>query len=517
MGWTDNSGNTGTVYSTSSANTTYSVGTSSVTFYAKWSKNTYFVSYDSQGGSSVVSSTYQIGDTVTLPAGPTKTGYTFAGWFAAATGGTTLGSTYAPSGVGNITLYSQWTPIAYRVYYSSNNGNSGTVPSDATNYNITNVVTVVGNTANVGRTGYTWAGWNTAADGSGTTYQAAATLTMGSADVTLYAKWTAINYTITYNGNGFTTGTVPTDTNNYNIGGTISIAGSNGLARTGYTFLGWTVAADGTGTVMTSGYGLTVGSSDVTVYAKWSANTYTITYLANGASGSPSATSATYTTDGTTVTFPTVGTMQKAGHSFSGWATSSNGPPLTSPYTTVSDVTLVAVWTAINYTISYNSNGGSTTPTQSALPMGQSFALASGITKPNGPNNEVYAFVGWSDGTSTWQPGSSYLVKTANLSFAAIWVQVFEVNYLLNGASSTQPSNQLKNDGDVITLAAAPTRAGYEFQGWMDQSGQTFAASASYTVGILHYTLNAVWAAIKALANSAWIAGDICAVGAAGG
>lgn len=497
VGWTDNSGNTGTVYSTSSANTTYSVGTSSVTFYAKWSKNTYFVSYDSQGGSSVVSSTYQIGDTVTLPAGPTKTGYTFAGWFAAATGGTTLGSTYAPSGVGNITLYSQWTPIAYRVYYSSNNGNSGTVPSDATNYNITNVVTVVGNTANVGRTGYTWAGWNTAADGSGTTYQAAATLTMGSADVTLYAKWTAINYTITYNGNGFTSGTVPTDTNNYNIGGTISIAGSNGLARTGYTFLGWTVAADGTGTVMTSGYGLTVGSSDVTVYAKWSANTYTITYLANGASGSPSATSATYTTDGTTVTFPTVGTMQKAGHSFSGWATSSNGPPLTSPYTTVSDVTLVAVWTAINYTISYNSNGGSTTPTQSALPMGQSFALASGITKPNGPNNEVYAFVGWSDGTSTWQPGSSYLVKTANLSFAAIWVQVFEVNYLLNGASSTQPSNQLKNDGDVITLAAAPTRAGYEFQGWMDQSGQTFAASASYTVGILHYTLNAVWAAIN--------------------
>ena len=496
-GWTDNSGNTGTVYSTSGANTTYSVSTSSITLYAKWSKNTYFISYDVQGGSSAVSSTYQIGDTVTLPSGPTKTGYTFAGWFAAATGGTTLGSTYAPSGVGNITIFAQWTPIAYRVYYSSNNGNSGTVPSDSTNYNITYTVTVVGNTANAGRTGYTWAGWNTSADGSGTTYQATATFTMGSADVTLYAKWTAINYTITYNGNGFTSGTVPANTNNYNIGGTISIAGSNGIARTGYTFLGWTVAADGTGTVMTSGYGLTVGSSDLTVYAKWSANSYTITYLANGASGSPSATSATYTTDGTAVTFPTVGTMQKAGHSFSGWATTSSGPPLTSPYTTASDVTLVAVWTAINYTISYNSNGGSTTPTQSSLPMGQSFALASGITKPNGSNGEVYAFVGWSDGSSTWQPGSSYLVKTANVSFTALWVQVFEVNYILNGATSSQPSNQLKNDGDVITLAAAPTRTGYEFQGWTDQSGQSFAAGATYTVGIIHYTLNAVWAAIN--------------------
>lgn len=496
-GWTDDSGNTGTLYLPGTANTTYTVGSSNITFYAKWSKDTYFIAYDSQGGSSVLSSTYQIGDTVTLAAGPTKTGYTFAGW-ATTVGGNSVGLTYAPSGIGLVTLYAKWTAVNYRLYYSSNSGNGGTVPSDTNNYNIGGTVTVAGNTSNVSRTGYTWAGWNTAADGSGTTYQGAATFTMGSADVTLYAKWTAINYNITYNANGATSGTAPTDSNSYNIGQTISILGFNQLQRTGYSWAGWTTASDGSGTAMQSGYGLTVGSSNITVYAKWNALTYTVTFSANGASGSPSATSATYTTGGTAITLPTVGTMAKIGNSFSGWSTTSNGTPLTSPYTTSSDVTLVAVWTPINYTITYNANGGSSTPTQAVLPMGQQFSLASGISKPNGPNNEVYAFTGWTDGSSNYQAGATYTVGTANLTFTAQWVRVYEVNYVMNGATSTQPSNQLKNDGDVITLASAPTKPGYTFQGWMDQSGQTFSAGqANYTVGLLHYTLNAQWSAIN--------------------
>ena len=83
-----------------------------ITLYARWSPISYNVTYDEQSGSAVNDNTYTIGSTVTLPAAPSRDGYTFDGWFASSTGGTALGATYAPSGTGDITLYAQWTKVA---------------------------------------------------------------------------------------------------------------------------------------------------------------------------------------------------------------------------------------------------------------------------------------------------------------------------------------------------------------------------------------------------------------------
>lgn len=496
VGWTIGQADTGTVYVLNSAQETITVGSSSFSAYAKWSKDTYYITYDSQQGTSVLNSAYQIGDTVTLATGSTRTGYTFAGW-ASTIGGSSVGSTYSPPGIGTVTLYAKWTAINYQITYDSNTATSGSVPTDSNNYNIGGRVTVLGNISNLARAGYTWSGWNTASNGSGTTYLTGATFTMGSSDVTLYAKWVPIDYTITYNGNGATSGSVPIDSNNYHVNEVVSISSSNGITRTGYTFAGWTVASDNTGTVMNSGYALTFGASNITVYAKWSANTYTVTFAQNGASGSPSATSASYTTGGAAITLPTVGTMSKPGYSFSGWSTTSNGTPISGSYTTSVDVTLVALWTAVNYTITYVPNGGSSTPTQSSLQIGQSFTLATGITRPNGSQGEVYAFVGWNDGTSTYQPGYTYQVGSSNVTLTASWVRVFEVSYAFNGSPDTPPANQLKFDGASITLAAAPSYAGHIFEGWTDQSNQMFNAGANYTVGSQHYLIRAVWSAIN--------------------
>ena len=71
----------------------------------------YTVVYDTQGGSSVTAGSYIIASSVTLPAGPTRSGFTFAGWFTATTGGTALGTSYSPPSTGNITLYAQWTAV----------------------------------------------------------------------------------------------------------------------------------------------------------------------------------------------------------------------------------------------------------------------------------------------------------------------------------------------------------------------------------------------------------------------
>ncbi|MBN2796153.1 MAG: InlB B-repeat-containing protein, partial [Clostridia bacterium] len=89
----------------------------------------------------------------------------------------------------------------YTVTYNGNGNTGGSVPTDGNNYPNGNTVTVLGNTGSLVRTGYTFAGWNTAANGSGTSYTGGNTFSIGTSNVTLYAQWTAIDYTITYNGN----------------------------------------------------------------------------------------------------------------------------------------------------------------------------------------------------------------------------------------------------------------------------------------------------------------------------
>lgn len=104
-GWNTQANGQGTAYTNQEV---YSFD-EPLTLYAQWQLIPYTVTYDSQGGSSVSNGSYTIGSTINLASPPTRQGYTFTGWFTNPTGGTALGSTYSPSGTGNITLYAQWT------------------------------------------------------------------------------------------------------------------------------------------------------------------------------------------------------------------------------------------------------------------------------------------------------------------------------------------------------------------------------------------------------------------------
>jgi uncharacterized repeat protein (TIGR02543 family) len=159
------------------------------------------------------------------------------------------------------------------VVYDRNGATSGTVPFDANEYESGDTVTVLGNTGSLVRTGYTYTGWNTAADGSGTTRAQGATFSMGNSTVRLYAKWTPDSvptYTVTYNANGATGGTIPVDATNYEAGQTVTAAGNTGsLTKTSYTFEGWNTTSDGSGTDRAPGSTFSMGSVNVTLYAKW--------------------------------------------------------------------------------------------------------------------------------------------------------------------------------------------------------------------------------------------------------
>ncbi len=173
----------------------------------------------------------------------------------------------------------------YTVTYNGNGNTGGDVPVDNAKYQQGQAVTILGNTGQLAKTNLFFAGWNSQADGNGTTYIPERTFMMGTANVILYAKWTANpTYTVTYHPNGSTSGFVPTDNANYQQGQPVTVLGNPGnLAKTGYIFSGWNTLANGSGTTYNPNETFTMGAAAVTLYAKWTtpAGTYLLQYCSD--------------------------------------------------------------------------------------------------------------------------------------------------------------------------------------------------------------------------------------------
>ena len=141
--------------------------------------------------------------------------------------------------------------VKYHVTYEGNGSTGGTVPTDATEYANDAEVTVLGNTGSLVKEGYTFAGWNTAADGSGTTYTAGNKFHILH-DMTLYAKWTICDYTINWqvNGASWTEGSPATSATYGTQPTSIPTAPTSGNCDGSKVFIGWS-ATSITGTTST--------------------------------------------------------------------------------------------------------------------------------------------------------------------------------------------------------------------------------------------------------------------------
>ena len=202
-----------------------------------------------------------------------KSGFAFARWNTAADGS---GASYSEGEQftinANTTLYAQWTPT-YTVTYDGNTNTSGNTPIDVSSpYLSASLVTVLGNSGSpvLEKSGFAFAGWNTEANGSGTSYSPASTFTI-NANTTLYAQWTP-TYTVTYNGNTNTSGNPPIDGSSpYVSTSLVTVLGNSGspvLAKTGSTFAGWNTQANGSGTSYSPASTFTI-NANTTLYAQW--------------------------------------------------------------------------------------------------------------------------------------------------------------------------------------------------------------------------------------------------------
>ena len=313
-----------------------------------------------------------------------RTGYTFSGWNTLANGSGTSyadGATYPFTAA--LTLYAQWTPD---VTFNGNGSTSGTMNIETAN--IATALTV--NTYT--RTGYNFAGWNTLANGSGTSYADGATYPFTVA-LTLYAQWTADYYNVTFIGNGSTSGTMNAESDN-----TSTPLTTNAFIRTGYTFSGWNTVADGSGTGYAEGatYPFTAA---LTLYAQWTADYYNVTFKGNG-----STSGAMNTESANTATALATNTFVKTGSTFSGWNTATNGSGASyaggAKYAFTSAVTLYAQWTADTFKVKFSGNG-STSEAMKVESANVPKALINNTFVRTG-----YIFTGWS--TSANGKGTKY-------------------------------------------------------------------------------------------------------------
>ncbi len=488
-GWNTQPDGSGTNYA---AGGTYS-GNAALTLYAKWKINTYPVTYsaigaDSGSAPSAQTKTYGVDLTLATNTGSlAKAGNTFDGWNTQQDGNGTnyaAGGTY--SGNAALTLYAKWKINTYPVTYSAIGADSGSAPSAQTKtYGVD--LTLATNTGSLAKAGNTFDGWNTQQDGNGINYAAGGTYS-GNAALTLYAKWKINTYPVTYNANGADSGAAPANqTKTYGVDLTLA-TNTGSLAKAGNTFDGWNTQQDGNGTNYAAG-GTYSGNAALTLYAKWTANTYPVTYNANGADSgaAPANQTKTYGVDLTLAT--NSGGLVKNGYTFAGWNTATDGSGTSyaagGTYSGNAALALYAKWAAIAYPLSYNGNGdtgGTQVPTVQVPYNTAAIVAANTFTKT------CNTFVNWKDtgAGTTYAPNDSITMNsTSGIILTAQWAVIpYAVTFDFNsGTGVISPNPQPVNCGSNATQPADPTRSGYKFTGWT-LNGSAFDFGTPITASI---------------------------------
>ena len=316
----------------------------------------------------------------------------------------------------------------------------GTLPGDATNEATT---ITEANLPTLTETGYTFGGWYLES-----TFETLASIaTEVTGDLTLYAKWTAIEYNITYNldsgandeGNQAT----------YTIEDAIAFADAT---KDGYTFSGWFTEAAGAGTEVTK---IELGSTgNVTLYAYFVATEYTITYNLYGATNhldNPT----TYDIETTTIT---LGDASKTSYTFDGWYDNTNftGDAVTEiPLGSTGDVVLYAKLTAIEYTLAYD------------------FGTVTGVTNPNetlsftvedlpialsAPSKENYVFDAWYEEDIYTTPITSLTAENYEALIVTDTVTLYgKLTYSVAVALSELDTDTTTDLGDVAEVLTLTT------------------------------------------------------------
>ena len=385
----------------------------------QWTAPTYAVTLNTNGGTiadgkDVTGYTYGVGATLPAADDMTYTGHTFKGWY---DNENLTGSPVTAIGgaeTGNKEYWAKWEINQYTITFDTNGGSE--IAPITQDYG-----TEITAPDNPTRKGYTFKGWDKEIPE-----------TMPAENITVKAQWEINQYTITFDTNGGSE--IAPITQDY---GTEITAPAN-PTRKGYTFKGWDKEIPET-----------MPAENITVKAQWEINQYTITFDTNGGSEI-----APITQDyGTKITAPDNPTRK--GYTFKGW---DKEIPETMP---AENITVKAQWEINQYTITFDTNGGS-----EIAPITQDYGTK--ITAPDNPTRKGYTFKGWDKEIPKTMPAEDITVK-------AQWeINQYTIAFDANGGSEIAPITQ--DYGTKITAPDNPTRKGYTFKGWDKEIPKTMPA-----------------------------------------
>ena len=413
----------------------------------QWTAPTYTVTLNAGDGTinsgNVTSYTYGVGATLPTAEDVTYTGHTFKGWYdnENLTGSpvTAIGDTET----GNKEYWAKWEANTYTVTL---NAGGGTI----NNGNVTGYTYGVGATlptaGDMTYTGHTFKGWYDNENLTGFPVTAIGNTETGNKEY--WAKWEANTYTVTLNAGGGTINSGNVTGYTYGVGATLPTAGD--MTYTGHTFKGWYDNENLTGSPVTAIGDTETGNKEY--WAKWEANTYTVTLNAGG--GTINNGNVTGYTYGVGATLPTAGDMTYTGHTFKGWYDNENltGSPVTAiGNTETGNKEYWAKWEINQYTVTVKPENG-----KADITITQDYGTA--ITAPADPTREGYQFNGWDKAFPTTMPAE-------NLTITAKWkVNSYTITFDTTGGSEIAPITQ--DYGTAIVAPADPTREGYTFIGW---------------------------------------------------
>ena len=393
----------------------------------QWTAPTYTVTLHTNGGTinngNVAGYTYGVGATLPAADDMTYTGHTFKGWY---DNENLTGSPVTAIGgaeTGNKEYWAKWEINQYTITFDTNGG-SEIVPITQ------DYGTEITAPADPTRKGYTFKGWDKEIPE-----------TMPAENITVKAQWEINQYTIAFDTNGGNE--IAPITQDYGT----EITAPDKPTRKGYTFKGWDKEIPET-----------MPAENMTVKAQWEINQYTITFDTNGGSDIAPITQAY----GTEITAPDNPTRK--GYTFKGW--DKEIPETMS----AENITVKAQWEINQYTITFDTNGGS-----EIAPITQDYGTE--ITAPADPTRKGYTFKGWDKEIPETMPADNITVK-------AQWeINQYTITFDTNGGSEIAPITQ--DYGTEITAPADPTRKGYTFKGWDKEIPETMPAE--------NFTITARW------------------------
>lgn len=444
------------------------------------------------GNDTVVNESHTEGEIFDLHEAPSRTGYTFTGWYDAQESGKLIGQPGDPYTMpdNTVTMYAHWQAIQVQVTF---NPNGGSDPQVSGKYDYDSVVTLPATT----REHYTFDGWYIGEEKLNNSFTV-----KSLTDITVDAHWVSNQITITYN------------KNNDNATGTMSdqkvlftddtkVFLDNGFTLKGNTFTGWNTKADGTGVSYTAGSAIpdnlfTSTNETLTLYAQWGVNQYTMYFYVEEADDPDLFDSVVYDYGDPVFELGTKPT--KTGYVFDGWFEEGEDTPYSFKTMPDSDVKLYGHWHKETHKVIFNVLEGNPIDVSYNMSFEYGDSLET-LVLPEATRDH-YTFDGWytQNGSSThewgeevdatWLAANTMGTSDINL-YAHFTLNKHTVTYWNTNGSAKLKDSQEVNYGESVDLTAPDNVPdGQIFEGWFTKDGDGNFAKFDSSMTMLDSDLN---------------------------